>query len=538
MTAERHTEAPTRTALDSPRSASVPPWQRYAIAIGIVAYLTKVAATVQWADLATYPVTFPDSYDWLTNGLYYAGVPLEPTWRAVLNPLVFGGLFALRLENAIPYLGPLYLATTIAVLLTLGRRVAGDAAVFAAVLVAANHFLLAHALAIGSDTLAIGLATTGLLVFQRAIDRPRALTFAVAGILFGLSVLAQPAAQLFAPVLVAVFVYGTGGDDRPLAARCRAAAVSPLVWSTATGWIASMAAVVIIRGAICGRFLPHSTVAHDELLTFSLRNGGYYLWSSVAAWSIPTALLAAIGVVAGWRTHPRIVLGAVLAGAANAAFFVFSYGWRDNRFVLYWSWPVFLLAGFALAALPRRAAWTALAVAAYWGNLTMISEPAPDRTALVWLPGRAAVFNYFTDAIEPPSQPVTTFTRCLRTWSREQQVRFRDPAGDDASYSREGDLVGRLAALHTHPTERLYLHVGPDEPAFRPYMLRNQFILAARRAVNVIRLDPAATAPLPPHAKIILRRAELDRLRAAGMPLTPLEVRPIYCLARLGRPAT
>lgn len=535
--AERGADASARTAPDSPHASSLPPWQRYALAVGIVAYLTKVVATVQWADLATYPVTFPDSYDWLTNGLYYARVPLEPTWRSMLNPLVFGGLFALRLENAIPYLGPLYLGTTIVVLLTLGRRVAGDAAAFAAVLIAANHFVLAHALAIGSDTLAIGLATTGLLVFQRAIDRPRALTFALAGVLFGLSVLAQPAAQLFAPVLVVLFVFAAGRNTRTPAARVRDAAVSPQLWSTGAAWIASMAAVVLFRGAICGQFLPHSTVAHDELLTFSLRNGGYYLWSSVAAWSIPTALLAAVGLVAGWRTHPRIVLGAVLSVVANAVFFVFFYGWRDNRFVLYWSWPVFLLAGFGLAALPRRAAWAALAVAAYWGNLTMISEPAPDRTALVWLPGRAAVFNYFTDAIEPPSRPVTTFTRCLRTWSREQQARFRDPAGDDPSYSREGDIVGRLAALHTHPTERLYLHVGPDEPAFRPYMLRNQFILAARRAVNVTRLDPAATPPLPPHAKIILRRAELDRLRAAGMPLAPLEVRPIYCLARLGRPA-
>src|SRR5438067_5237152 len=87
-----------------------------AVAGLLVAYMAATVATVARETVDTYPLKYPDSFDWLTNGLRYAGVPVECTWRSLLNPLVYAGLFALHLDDAIIFLGPLYLLATAAVI--------------------------------------------------------------------------------------------------------------------------------------------------------------------------------------------------------------------------------------------------------------------------------------------------------------------------------------------------------------------------------------------------------------------------------------
>ena len=60
-----------------------------------VAILSRAVAT---ESLETYPVLFPDSFDWLANALRYTGVPLDVTWRAVLTPFLQAALFAMHDE--------------------------------------------------------------------------------------------------------------------------------------------------------------------------------------------------------------------------------------------------------------------------------------------------------------------------------------------------------------------------------------------------------------------------------------------------------
>jgi 4-amino-4-deoxy-L-arabinose transferase-like glycosyltransferase len=154
-----------------------------------VAILSRAVAT---ESVETYPVLFPDSFDWLTNALRYTGVPLDVSWRAVLTPFLQAALFAMHAEALIPLLGPCWLVATMLVLVTLGRRLVGDAALYAAVLFAANHHVLAHGLVIGSDMLMVALNTTGLLSTALAVERQEPRWLLLAAPAFALGWLAQP----------------------------------------------------------------------------------------------------------------------------------------------------------------------------------------------------------------------------------------------------------------------------------------------------------------------------------------------------------
>src|SRR5438309_10002069 len=274
---------------------------RLGVAGLLAAYTASAVATVARETLDTYPIKYADSFDWLTNGLRYAGVPVECTWRSPLNPLVYAGLFALRLDDAIPFLGPVYLLATAAMLLTVGRRAAGTAALFGAALYVGNHTVLANALTIGSDLLSIGLGGLGLLAFHVAIEeeRPAFLYLAAAGMALGF--LAQASTQFLLPACALIVAYDPDASRGLSLQRCRRLLRSPHTWGAAA--VAALCPVLLftLRYLLVGVSRPRSGVAHEELIGFGMRNVPYYAWSTVASFSLPVTGLAALGVVLGIR---------------------------------------------------------------------------------------------------------------------------------------------------------------------------------------------------------------------------------------------
>ena len=96
-------------------------WAPWAVLAASVAWITVLTRAVASPSLETYPMVFPDSYDWLANALRYTGVPLTISWRVVLTPFIQAALFALHAEWLIPLLGPCWLIATVLALVTLGR---------------------------------------------------------------------------------------------------------------------------------------------------------------------------------------------------------------------------------------------------------------------------------------------------------------------------------------------------------------------------------------------------------------------------------
>lgn len=517
-------------------AAEMSPAMRRVLGVGVALYLLKVVAIVAGRPLAEYPILFPDSFDWLTNGLFYAGVPLDMTGRWPLSPLIYSLFFRLHLENAIPLLGPLYLGLTALWLGTVGRRAMGDAAIFAAVLLATNHFVLPNALVVGSDMLAAGLAAAGLLAFLLALVESYPSWFLIAAALLALSLQAQVAAELLLPALLVLYCYAPEANPlRRVTAACR----DRWLWTALLVAVLVPGLVFAWRWASGGAFFQHTQVDHAGLLGFSTANAGYYAWSCLALWSIPVTLLMVVGIVMGWRTRAerRVVLGLVLAIVMNALFFVLLYRWRDNRFVLYWTIPAFLLAGMGLAALPARARWVVFALTVVWSNLTHVAEATGFNVAVVWAPGHAAVMDYFSGAITPDKAPAGSYTRILRGYLKERAEAIKAADGDDIYISRDRQLTAELAATYVPPAGRIYFQVGRDESAVSPYLLRNELILNARRSVRLTRID--VTSPYdhrPPKAVVILRRGELDRLQALGWQFKVLEQRRHYAVVRVVAP--
>jgi len=506
----------------------------------LAAYVATAVAPLRRESLDTYPLKFPDSFDWLTNGLRYAGIPVECTWRSILNPLVYAALFDLHLDDAIPFLGAVYLCATTAMLLTIGRRAAGTAAIFCAALYVSNHAVLANAFTISSDILSIGLGSLGLLAFHAAIEEERSALLYVAAAGLSLGFLAQASAQFLLPACVLTATYDPAAPSGFSWRRWGRLVRSPHTWGAVALAALCPLALSILRYALVGVVRPRSGVAHEELIAFGVRNVPYYAWSTLASLSLPVAALAALGVVSGLRAADRrLTLALVAAAGTNFAFFTFAYGWRDNRFVLYWTLPCTLLAGAALARLPWRMGAVMLAVALVYGNLALTADVTPFDPAIVWSPWRASAMDYYSAAIHAAAGPIRPYSVALHRWARRRRATFSDPSADDIYYSRERELIGRLASSYTRSEQTLFFHPGADTSPGEIYILKNQLALYARRRVSVLAHDGEAP---PADAVVLVRSADVSSLEtrwATAGRIAILERRPRYALIRLtaGSPA-
>jgi hypothetical protein len=512
----------------------VTPWERpgalrglrLGVGAAIAAYLALIAAIVAGDSLAAYPFMHPDSYDWLANGLRYTGVPVASTWRVVLAPFVYAALFALRLENLIPFLGLVAVFGTAAMLLTLGWRAAGAAAVWGALLLAANHLVVGHALSVQPDVWSAGLGLTGLLALAVALEArmPGHLYGAAAALTLG--GLAQPATPFLVPACLVMLLYdpdaprGIGlGTLRWLAGRRE-------TWGAVALAAGILAAAFVARWVLVGVAWPTTAIIHGGWIVPGVFPDavGFYAFATAADWSIPVLLLALVGAGYGLRRRPwrRLTLGLVVAVLANAGMFTLLYtGYRENRFVVYWTMPALLLAGIGLRSL-RPPLALAVAVVAMVATSYTIGHWARPGTepALVLAPGFVLEGRY--TAFEQPWRVEESrvrarpFPAMLARWARERRRLFAQRDGDDVQYARARELLGRLATFHVRPGQALFVHFAPDENGTHVYMLRNQFALYAGRRVQQVALgDP--TKPLGRGAVVVLRRTELDRLRDAAL---------------------
>ncbi len=101
----------------------------------------------------------------------------------------------------------------------------------------------------------------------------------------------------------------------------------------------------------------YSLVAHFEFLTITSKGITFYLLSLAPVLSIPVLILA---IVAVYRLliNNQLLLKKIgllfILFAPYAVFFTFFYGWQDIRFILYFAFPFYLLAGVALAKLWKQ----------------------------------------------------------------------------------------------------------------------------------------------------------------------------------------
>ncbi|HQR67732.1 MAG TPA: glycosyltransferase family 39 protein, partial [Thermoanaerobaculia bacterium] len=274
-----------------------------------------------------YPYLSSDSYDWINNGLFWAGAPLSPTFRPPGLPLVMAGLYRLGALGWLPVLNVVLLGVT-ALLLhrLLGERFRPAVAALSAWVFFANGYAQDFSRWVMAEVWAVFCLVLATLFFVRAGGRPR--TYVPFGLALGAGFLfhygAVPAGIGFAGSVL----LGRREHLRRLELWGGALAAAGLP----AGWLAFR-----WRYALLHPDAPRHSV--EALFRFVPQNLRFYAFGALALLGLLVLPLYVAGALrclerAGREESLlRTVFTPVLA--ALGLFFGLLYNWTDKRFLLY-----------------------------------------------------------------------------------------------------------------------------------------------------------------------------------------------------------
>lgn len=286
----------------------------------------SVVRSLLVADLnLCYRYMTADSYDWISNGLYWAGRPILPSLRPPGLPLVIAALSKVGMVSMLPVVGFLFLAlsTTLLYLLLRERHDAWIAAV-AAWFFFANDYVLDLAKYVMAETYATPFLVLAVLACVRAGRDPR--WYRVMGAALGVGFLFSYAAVPAGMGLAVAVLADRAGDVRRRDLWIGVLATGALV----AAWLG-----VLSRYRRVHPDAPTHIVV--PLLGLAPSNLTFYLVSGIALLGLlPLALYAAGGLrlLAPDRASRRYRVSAFFVSAALTAF-LFLYDWADKRFLVY-----------------------------------------------------------------------------------------------------------------------------------------------------------------------------------------------------------
>ena len=434
--------------------------------------------------LLSYPWFFPDSYDWLVNGLSYTEVPIafEISHRAMFFPLLSSALYSIGLEDFSVYFGT---ASYIlgAILLFFGLRLLSTEVIagISTVSYAFSYTVLSQSAYVGSDVAANALLTGGALFFLAFLKHKKTLLLYPCGLCFGLGIHAQYIGAIFFPLTLLFFVFQ--GKEQVL----------------------SLLRAKHFYGALClgalslallflPRFLKHGIwytekVSHLSLVDFYDGGLAFYLHSFPATFSWPLSVFFLIGLLAALREPSRLLplyfLGWILV---VGGFFALLYTWTDNRFLIYISTPVFFFSakGFLyFVALVKNKYLSTFAALLTLLALHSPSTPNPFDISVALTPWRAAEYH------EATGWQIKKQLAIPYLWQHLQEANERRDyfANDDVDFHYASEPLAELMQeLQSLPRESLqgvyyYEPLSPEEH----YFVKNRNILYLRSRVITLR---------------------------------------------------
>jgi Dolichyl-phosphate-mannose-protein mannosyltransferase len=336
-----------------------------ALAGAIPVLRTLLVADVNWC----YPYMASDSYDWINNGLYWAGASLLPTLRPPGYAFLIAGLWKLGALPWLPVVNFMFLgAGTAALYLLLRERHDGWIAVVACWFYFANDFVQDFARYVMAETCAVPFFILATLAFVRAERQPRwylALGAALSAA-FLFSYAALPAAAGFGVALLATRRHDLANREAWKAAALFVLTVG--LWFAFRAWY---------HHAHPGG--PHHDV--EAMLHLSVSNVRFFGFAAVALVGLVPLPLYVRGAAAFLERSPGAEAwraAIVMPAASIAALFFFVYDWADKRFLLY-LFPFLIVclaegleklrAWAARGAVPAAAACAFLMAALLWNQI-------------------------------------------------------------------------------------------------------------------------------------------------------------------------
>lgn len=297
------------------------------LSAGIVGAI-PVVRSLNVADLNwCYPYLSSDSYDWINNGLYWAGVPVLPSFRPPGLPLVIALLWREGFLSWLPALNVAVLGATAVLLYVLLReRFSPAVSSLTAWVLFSNGFVQDLVRWVSAEVWTIPFLVLAALFFHRAGREPRA--YVAFGLALGIGFLFH----------YATFPAGLGFAASVLLARRQHLRFRSL-WAGAAAAVIPPAAWLAARWRYRGLHPEADPHWIEELVRFSPENVSFFAFTGLALLGLLLLPLYAAGVARLLRRPAggdRLVREAIVPPlVALGLFFGLLYDWADKRFLIY-----------------------------------------------------------------------------------------------------------------------------------------------------------------------------------------------------------
>lgn len=335
----------------------LPPFLLLAAILGTIPVVRSLyVPDLNWC----YPYLSADSYDWINNGLYWAGAPVRPSFRPPGLPLVIALLVRLDLLSWLPALAFAALGLTALVLYLLLREAfSPSVAAVSAWVFYANDFSQDLAKYVLADVWVTPFLVLAALLFYRGERRPA--LYIPFGLILGTGFLFHYAAAPAAAGFAIGVIIGRRPDLRHRSL-----------------WIGAALGSAIVATWMVARWLQYRRHPEVEghgveaILGWAPGNLYFYLLTGTALLGLALLPLYAAGFLRFAGEQPpgglsfRLSVLSPLTGLA--IFFGFFYDWTDKR-LLFYPFPFIvaaLAAGIdAVLRYSRRTAFLRLVKVAY-----------------------------------------------------------------------------------------------------------------------------------------------------------------------------
>lgn len=273
----------------------------------------------------TYPFLSSDSYDWIANGLHYAGYNVDFSFRPIGLPLLIALLEKINLLNFLPFFNQTVLFLILVFLYkTVRIFLEKIPSLLATILFFFNFFLQNMSLYILADIYAVLFIVIGTYFYLKARENQK--HYIWASLFWSLSFWFQYAFAYFAVgALLHFLIYRRKINFKFLGLSL----IFPLLF---------IAGLLIYKEVAFGSFF-YSGVNHASLFIFHLDSIGSYLINVVAVLGIIPFIIFLISFVKLGKKlflkENELVNFSLVSMAAWILFWVFLYDWNDRRFVVY-----------------------------------------------------------------------------------------------------------------------------------------------------------------------------------------------------------
>jgi hypothetical protein len=375
-----------------------------------------------------YPFIGGDTYDWISNGLYFSGEDVRYSGRPPLFPLIMAALIKLDILSYFPViiwafvfaaglifykLLILYVKHSVAFLVTLALWL--------------NFSFQYQSLEIMADVLASCLLLFSAFFFIRAADRKW--YYLLCGFFAGLSAVTQQTALLLPiPLIISVMLFRKGD------------------FKIKEFW-GGMAIFIFFPGSwYLYKYIQFQTpgdlmVRQWRALKFHLDGIGSYLFSGLSYFGIVGFILLVVGFMI-WKKKAKKSLDHFFLSflfLIILVFFVFFYDYSYKRFLVYIIWFAGIFIGCALFAIKKRAIFVVATVTLLVYSLIPlpIRGVAPTRIALwpaplIYLKVKYRQLDRIRGRLDfstlgfdiHPSKKLTSFNNFYRAWSASKNKKI------------------------------------------------------------------------------------------------------------------